>query len=607
MTYTPRNHRLLIIMCWVIVLFSLLTWRLIDVQMVHGEEYRVKAENNRFYVQRLPARRGVILDRYHDPLLWNEQKYYQIVNPGQLYEKKVPVDRDTALQVLSSSQSATIVTDTQRFYRYSQPLSHVLGYMGVVTAEDLQHDSSLSVDQHIGKSGLELMYEKKLRGSDGKLTLEVNAVGQKLGEVHRQEPQNGEDITTSLDPYLTQIAANALGDQRGSVVMTDAQTGKILVMTSKPSFDPNIMSEVYVDKNQELARQEQIRQFFADPQNVFFNRAVSAVYPPGSIFKLAASLAGLESGKITESTQVVDDGKLKVGSYEFGNWYFRQYGKVEGSLGLVRALSRSNDIYFYKVAEWVGPDTLATMAQSFGLGEKTGIDLPGESAGIMPTPSWKEDVKGEKWFLGDTYHMGIGQGDILTSPIQIAQMTQALANNGSLCKVAFTAEGEPECRQVSAQSNNIDLILRGMVGACSAGGTAFPFFQYNTKRMAALGNETNIEQQINGGMMGCKTGTAEFGYADEKGNRKTHAWFTSIIGFPQDWKNMPSSTTNNKTPWSPAEVSLHDQWIKKVSAVGFPKRVTITVMVESDDANPYKEGSADGGAVAKKIVDWMTQ
>ena len=433
------SARVILFMTGMVLLFSFLIIRVIDLQVVRGRSYLVRAESNRFSSLRVSAPRGVILDRYKDPLVWNVQKYFQIQNPNSLYTQRVGVTRDQALQILSSTQSATVVSDTERMYRYPQSLAHVLGYVGPVTVDDLRKDDSLAVGKQIGKSGLEAVYEKQLRGQDGNETYEVNAVGMKQRLVNRTEPVTGNDIETSLDPYLTEFAAQALGDQRGSIIITDAQTGKILTMTSKPTFDPNVMTQSFVEKDKEAQRKEQIQNFFQDPEKLFFDRAISGAYPPGSIFKIATSLAGLENGAVTESTQVVDVGKIQVGVSEFGNWYFRQYGKVEGALSIIKAIARSNDIFFYKTAEWTGPEKIAAMAREIGLGAKTGIDLPAETAGLIPDPEWKRRTRQEKWFLGDTYHMGIGQGDILTSPIQVAQMTQTMANNGSLCSVSLNA------------------------------------------------------------------------------------------------------------------------------------------------------------------------
>ena len=617
------NARSFFFLLTLIILFAFLSVRVIDLQIVHGQTYLQKAEDNRFYAQRLPARRGILLDRYHEPLVWNIQKYFRVINPGQVYEKTQPIEREEALKVMTSSESGAIVTATERLYRYPQSLAHALGYVGDVTAEDLQRDPDLLVGTQIGKAGLELQYERELRGIDGRASYEVNAMGQKQRLMSQEDPQAGSDIVTTLDPYLTEVAMHALGDQRGAVVITDARTGKILALTSRPSFDPNVMTQQFVDATQEAARRERMQQFFLDPLNLFFDRAVAGVYPPGSIFKIVTSLAGLENSKIDESTTVVDEGVLKVGEFEYGNWYFSQYGRVEGAIQVVRAIARSNDIFFYKVAEWTGPEKLAEMARLLGLGKKTGVDLPTEAKGLIPDPDWKIATRGERWFLGNTYHMGIGQGDILTSPIQIAQMTQAVANNGSLCRVSFRADTAPDCHKVNLKDDDMTIVLRGMIGACSQGGTAFPFFPYNAQKNPGgpeAVRDSNVQQFIDDGVIGCKTGTAEFGPANEKGIRKTHAWFTAIVGLPHQENTLSPSPNDDVSASEPvaslsAELTatnsalpvLRKQWQEHLKKINFPQRITITALIESDETNPYKEGSADGGPVVKQIVDWLTQ
>lgn len=598
----------------IVSFFSLLILRLADLQVIHGQEYLEKAEGNRFFTRPVLARRGVILDRYGEPLVWNAQTYKQLMRPESLYGPSVTLSRDDALKVLASTASASVKTELERQYRYALALSHVIGYVGEVTAEDLQRDETLKIGQRIGKAGLEYIYEKDLRGIDGNETYEIDALGSILRKVDEKPAIPGQDIPTSLDPYLTQLATNALQGLRGVVIITDADTGEVISLTSTPSFDPNILSQSEADPEKERQRKEQIRQLFQDPQKLFFDRAISGAYPPGSVFKLVTALAALEHGKVDASTQVVDEGRIKIGEYEFGNWYFRQYGRVEGSIGLVRAIARSNDIYFYKAAEWTGPTSIAEVGRELGLGEKTGIDLPAETRGIMPDPEWKERVMKEKWFLGDTYHMGIGQGNILTSPIQVAQYTQAIANRGNLCKVSIRRNDKRECHEVNVKQSDLDVVLDGMIGACSSGGTAFPFFPYNAERLV---ESQSVQQKLDSGVVACKTGTAEFGSANEQGYRRTHAWLTAIVVLP-DMKegahvSVTETATTSATLSEPvvgavqSENILHQEWKKRVAQSGFPRRVTITVMIESDEQNLYREGSRDAAPIARKIVDWIVQ
>lgn len=600
-------------------IFTVLLLRLLQLQVFQGQSYVKKAEDNRFYTQRLPALRGVILDRFGDPLVWNIQKFFAVENPGALYEKLSPIGREQALQLMATN-SASVNTKTERFYRFPQSLAPVLGYVGDATAQDLQKNAGVLVGQQLGKAGLELNYDKQLNGQDGKIIYEIDALGHKLREIDRVEPTAGHDLPTSLDPYLTEVAAQALAGKNGAVVVTDATNGQIIALTSLPSYDANLLTQTFADAQQEAARKMKVQAFFTDPQNLFFDRAISGSYPPGSIFKVVVGLAGLENNNLTAATQVDDQGILKVGDFQYGNWYYRQYGRVEGNISLVRALARSNDIYFYKAAEWTGPDAIASMGRLLGLGGKTGIDLPAETRGLMPDPIWKQKVKNERWFLGDTYHMGIGQGDILTSPIQLAQMTQALANQGSLCQVSVANQTTRQCHQAVTNLDHLKLILEGMLGVCTSGGTAYPFFPYNAKHLTP--DVTDANQELANGAMACKTGTAEFGPADDRGYRKTHGWFTSMVTLPNFQTTFTSSLASASATVTASQETVTGQfqneeqdtqqllwqkWQQKVRAVGFPRNITITVLVESDQVNPYREGSIDGAPIAKKIIDWMEE
>jgi penicillin-binding protein 2 len=593
-------------------LFTLLFLRLGHVQVIDGATYYEQAEDNRFFEHVLLAPRGIIMDRYGEPLVWNTSQYAQIADPDALFSASQPISRQDALQHIASSGAEAVTAKLQRMYRYPKSLAHVVGYVGEVTAEELQQHSELRPGMVVGKAGLEVLYEKQLRGRPGSATYEINALGRKQRQVDVKEPVSGEDLKTSIDPYLSEIAGRKLGDVLGTVIITDAETGKVIALTSQPGFDPNTLSQNETEEAKELERRDRVQQLFTDPRKLFFNRAISGAYPPGSVFKLMTALVGLEQNKVDSSTEVIDEGVLKVGEYQFGNWYFRQYGRVEGAIGLQRAISRSNDIFFYKVAEWVGPTALAEFARTFGFGSKTNIELPAEARGLVPDPLWKETHRGEQWFLGNTYHFGIGQGDLLTSPIQIAQMTQAIAHNGQLCPVSLLLSKPSECKQLTVTQDHLNTVLAGMIDACSAGGTAFPFFPYNTERLQA---GASAAENFERGAVACKTGTAEFGGADEQGHRRTHAWFTSFLTIP-DAISLPSDTgaspiVANTSPDFGQIISVSDEqlyrlWTSRVKKAGFPKHITITVMIESDDAIPFREGSRDAAPVAKQIVDWMT-
>ena len=232
-----------------------------------------------------------------------------------------------------------------------------------------------------------------------------------------------------------------------------------------------------------------------------FNRAIAGAYPPGSTFKIVTTAAGIEDGKIDKNTLFEDTGQIVVGDYTYRNWYFTQYGKTEGKIDVIGAIKRSTDTFFYKVGEWVGPEKLTIWAQKFGLGKKTGLDISGEALGLVPDPG------GRRWFLGNTYHLAIGQGDLLATPLQINMMTSVIANGGRLCRPAISDQlsATSNCQDLELKAETLRLVREGMKEACSPGGTAFPFFDFTPA-------------------VACKTGTAEFG---DPQNR-THAWLTAF-------------------------------------------------------------------------------
>jgi len=602
----------------IFVTFSLcitvsLLMRVADVQLWRGSSFRVLADDNRFYTLKTDPERGVLLDRFNEPLVWNSRRYYHVDNPTALHSQLTAISRDQALQEMATG-SGSIVNKIERLYRYPLSLSHLVGYVTGVTADDLSENSNYDVNDQKGKLGLEAKFDTQLRGRKGQDLFEINALGQRQKKVSSVPSIAGENIKTSLDPYLSEVALSSLGQNAGAVIVLDARTGQALAVVSSPSYDGNILTKTAANPVDETARQQAIQSLLSDPRQLFFNRALSGQYPPGSVFKIVTALAGLEAEKIDASTSVTDEGVLRVGIYEYGNWLFRQYGQTEGAISLLRAISRSNDIYFYKAAEWVGPEQLAIMARLFGLGEKTGIGVESESWGLVPDPEWKEHRIGEQWYLGDTYHMGIGQGNLLVSPIQVAQMVQAVANTGTLCPPTLLSNDKQNCRELSLQAENIDLVLRGMLDACSAGGTAYPFFPYNkTRRQEGAATEDDLLR----GAVACKTGTAEFGASDTQGYKKTHGWFVAIKEFnPETFASAGSlvqsdsdlTATDSASPEvvaGPDLQQLRQAWIERVQKQGLPQRLVFVSLVESSEANQFQEGSTDASPVIKRMIDWM--
>src|SRR5258708_5364026 len=323
-----------------------------------------------------------------------------------------------------------------------------------------------------------------------------------------KNPIPGQDIETTINTSLQQKVANVMinlkittstginipDGRRGAVVITDG-TGKILALYSSPSYDPN----AFVNKNA-----NEINSYFNNSSLPLFNRDIDGLYHPGSTFKIVTSTAALEEGKIDENFTINDQGFITLNGYTYNNWFWSEFGRTEGEINLVRAIARSTDTFFYKVGELVGIADLSNWADKFGLNKITGVDLPNEAPGLIPDPTWKRQAKGELWFLGDTYNVAIGQGDVAITPLAANTLASVIADNGKVCTPYINSSLGSHCTNLNLHQKTIDLIKEGMIGACSTGGTAFPFFDFKPQ-------------------VACKTGTAETG-----DNGKTHAWFTAF-------------------------------------------------------------------------------
>jgi len=457
--------------------------------LIRGAYFRQLAEGNRIKRVRIPAPRGRISDKNHKELVRNSIRYFD--SQGEV------VERGEALRLEAKGEELEKVW--LREYPEGKITAHLSGYLGEATKEEVSANEGIQSGDLVGRGGVEQFYDELLRGKPGEKLVEVTAIGETVRELGRRESQSGGDLLTTLDLRWQKAAWQAFENKKGAIVVLNSQNGEVLALVSSPSFDPNIFTK---------GRDEgKIGQLLNDGDLPLLNRAIGGAYHPGSVFKMITAAAGLEEGKIDADKEVEDVGEIRIGEWRFGNWYWLQYGQTEGMVSLIRAIKRSNDIYFYKVGEWLGAQGLLDWAGRFGLGEPTGIDLPGEINGFLPSPEWKEEVKGERWFLGNTYHLAIGQGDLTTTPLQIAAVTAVIANGGKLCQPHLTVVDN--CRDLNIQQKHLELIKQGMIEACSSGGTGFPFFDFKPR-------------------VACKTGTAEVG----DGTDDAHAWFT--LFYPSD-------------------------------------------------------------------------
>ena len=330
-----------------------------------------------------------------------------------------------------------VVAQLVRHYPQGEHFAHSVGYVGRINEAELKvlDPVNYSGTHHIGKTGIERFYEPQLHGQVGYEEVETNARGRVLRVLKRTDPVPGADIVLSMDIHLQEAAEAALGGRRGSVVALDPNTGEVLAMVSQPSFDPNLFVTGIGFKAYSELRDS--------PDRPLFNRVLRGLYPPGSTIKPAVAIAGLDSGVVTPSTRVYDPGFYQLPNYDhkYRNW--NRSG--DGSVDLQAAIMRSNDTYFYDLAHKLGIDRLYTYMSRFGIGQKVSLDMFEESPGLMPSRDWKRGRYRQAWFPGETLILGIGQGYMQTTPLQLAQVSALVANHGKWIRphLAKTVDGVP--------------------------------------------------------------------------------------------------------------------------------------------------------------------
>jgi penicillin-binding protein 2 len=538
-----------------VVLLGLLSFRLADLQVVQGARNRFLAEGNRIRSRENVAPRGAILASGGETLVGNTPSFALELFPAYLPKSKeerervfselhgrfgirVNSDQITSLGFQSTepielksgvthneaiamelkvADLPGIVVATRPLREYSDPfsLSHLTGYIGKISRDELEMKRSEGNDDFritslIGKTGLEQEYEDVLRGVSGKSQVEVDARGRQARTLAETPATPGKNLLTFIDANLSKVAGQALsesikahGKQAGVALAIDPKTGGILTLVSLPSFDPRSMLSG-----------ESASKILADPKRPLLNRAISGVYPTGSTIKPVWASAALQEGTITAKTQVVSTGGFSIGDSFFPDWKSGGHGTTN----LFKAIAESVNTYFYAVSgglqniQGLGVDRMKKYAENFGIGEETGIDLPSENEGFFPDPDWKQRVKHEPWYPGDTYHLGIGQGDILATPLELLRALTATVNGGELVKPRIVrAIADPdgkviqefkkeEGQRVSVDQNNLSLVREAMRQTVVSGSA-----------------RSLVDLPV---PVGGKTGTAQFGTA-----KRTHAWF----------------------------------------------------------------------------------
>jgi penicillin-binding protein 2 len=462
---TPGLRRRFVVSSIIIVgVFFILALRLWFLQVLGVEHYRDLSERNRIRYVAIEAPRGAIFDRHGALLVDNrpaftvsalrqevgdrenlfatlselldldEEKLAERWKEGQRLPRYRPlpfledVGREAMEKVQENSVDLPgILVEVKPFrdYPHGELAAHLTGYLGEVTEEELGKSSfeGYRSGEMVGKTALERMFEDRLRGTAGQKRIEVNVRGRELRQVTTRSPLPGQSLYLTIDTNLQKAAEEALGDQAGAAVALDVHNGEVLALVSRPTFDPAWFARGITS--------DEWRELIDNPRRPMTNKALRGQYPPGSTFKMIVALAALEAGTATPSTTFTCNGSFQLNkSFEYRCWKKRGHGKVD----LHKAIKESCDVWFYRVGLEAGIDRISDAATRMGLGQKTGFPFGAERSGLIPTRAWKKKRYGTSWYDGETVISAIGQGFVLTTPLQLATMTAALANGGTVWK-----------------------------------------------------------------------------------------------------------------------------------------------------------------------------
>jgi penicillin-binding protein 2 len=442
-------------------IFAVLAGRLYQLQILNGKEYMVDAENNRISQRFIFPPRGRILDRFGVELA-NNRRNYRVVIVSEQASQGVEAALDAVAKIiqLESDRKARVLRDIAankkfaqipivenlsweefarinmhlpylpgvqtdvgetRAYPYGAEMSHVLGYVAAANQKDIEKDDDPLLTQpgfRVGKRGIEKQYDAEMRGDAGASRVEVNAYGRVIRELSAKPSTAGQDVYLTIDCQLQRYAEERLGDESAACVVMDCATGDVLALASSPGYDPNLFN---VGINQ-VAWDELLH----NDHKPLVNKALSGAYPPGSTFKPAMALAAYDNG--LSDLQVNCNGAITIGNHTFHCWKKEGHGHVD----LRRGIQVSCDVFFYEVARRLGIDKMEAAARALGLGAPTGIEIPGENSGFIPSQAWKLARYGVPWQLGDSISAGIGQGYVTVTPIQLCTMAARMASGKAL-------------------------------------------------------------------------------------------------------------------------------------------------------------------------------
>lgn len=558
---------------FIFLFFFILGIRLFWLQLAKGENYRMASEGNRAKIEIIKAKRGLIYDSQGLPLVKNIASFSLLISPQDLpflqddrqeifsqfleqtkniekidqkvkekieavqseiegnildarpsiVAKQLDYQSAIALKLITNNLPGfSIEVSAQRDYLYGTSLSHILGYVAPITKEDLALNPEYQVIDFIGRTGLELYYEKELKGQDGKRVIEVNVLGQARKVISQEAPQDGNDLILTIDLKLQQYVQEILEkyieiaeSEAGTIIAIDPSQGEIRAMVSYPYYDNNIFIQSDQESYQNLSQ---------NPNNPFLFRAIAGEYPPGSTLKPLVALAGLQENIIDAQTSILSQGGIRIGQWFYPDWKAGGHGPTN----VTKALAESVNTFFYYLGGGfegfvgLGPEKIKENLFLLGLNQKTGIDLPGEKQGFVGSPQWKEEQRKGPWYIGDTYHLSIGQGYISVTPLQVATYTMALANSGFYYQPHLLKSFRDSNKQIFAENKNFyfkdltddfsienfELIRRGMREAVLRG---------SARRL------NNLEIDLAG-----KTGTAQV-----DNHNLPHAWFTGFAPYDQ--------------------------------------------------------------------------
>jgi penicillin-binding protein 2 len=543
----------------VIIGVGALTTRLAFLQIAHSGQYAQLSDSNRSVLQAIPSSRGLIFDRAGRPLVTNVPSFAVKIRPADLplsqrdavltrlggLLQMDPSDINTEIdsnpgsrfdlvRIAQDVPEATarliaeahldlpgveVVVEARREYANGPMYSQIVGYTGPVTADQLAklRDSGYLPDDMIGRTGVEATYEEQLRGVYGAESVERDASGRKIQVLETVRPaQAGDSLKLTIDAREQAFAQRALewgmaeaGLKRGVVIVMNPQTGEVLAMVSLPTYDNNLFAKGI--------SQAAFDRLLKDPGQPLLNHAIAEQYPPGSTYKLVAGTGGLADKRITPDTRIDTKPYLTIGPYKYVEWNNRGWGP----LSIKEGFGHSSDTFFYQVAGMLGIDRLGWWANQYGFGAPTGIDLPGEAAGIVPTNKWKLDTFGQAIYPGEVYQAGIGQGYDVVTPIQLLNAYCALANGGRLLQPQVVRE------VIGPDGSVVQPFEPKLIQKLPASSKVLRTMREAARTVVTIRHTYNLVDlpiKVAG-----KSGTAEFGLRDAKGRLPFHSWFVGFV------------------------------------------------------------------------------